>query len=134
MIRLLKRSSGGLNNPQDAELMRIVKRMPEKGKTYMRGRHWTSGYEVCGVITAGDRIVEMNNEATGPGKFAFPAMAVVALYEAAGTSEQAKAIWHSHPNGNDELSEADKAAHPAFVPFAVIVNPKDGIVSWWEMH
>jgi proteasome lid subunit RPN8/RPN11 len=137
-MRLLKRLDGrSFTNAVEHDLLekvRFVSEPRKKGKSRKPEPTSVFGRERCGWLNWQDEIREVENINPSPGRFEFPPFVTISLYEFAGKPEGPKALWHTHPNGNDDLSEADIASHPAFIRFSIIVNPITGIVSWWEMR
>lgn len=75
--------------------------------------------EACGYIDRG-RLVVCHNVAPGAGKFALTTDDAWALWMCLDADELG-GVWHSHPLGHREPSEADWVGHPRGVPLYIVV-------------
>jgi proteasome lid subunit RPN8/RPN11 len=111
------------HNVVEAEMLRLTL----DGGTFAG---WKFGREICGWLSLDNEVHQVANVAKKGGRFAFPDEDTIFLYQ----NRVARALWHSHPNGNGNPSEADLAAHPPFIPLMLIVNPILKVVSWWAVR
>jgi proteasome lid subunit RPN8/RPN11 len=65
--------------------------------------------EACGVILHDGRVLHITNVATRPGIFIMDEAELIAVYEEHGEID---GVWHTHPSGDENPSQADLDAHP----------------------
>jgi proteasome lid subunit RPN8/RPN11 len=89
----------------------------------MFDEHWNKSVEVCGLVTLDDLVVSLPNRSLDPtNSFVMSSEDILAY------GDNIKALWHTHPSNDPNLSIADYKSFIQYPNYLHIVVVQNGYV------